>query len=150
MARLRELPELRDVATDQQDRGLEATLEIDRDTAARLDVTPALIDDTLYDAFGQRQVAVIYTELNQYHVVMEWAPRYTLSPGALRDIYVPGIHLNEAMHGDRVVVRIERVKDGGKVEGRDITKLSESELAKGPIWGWSPSEEGRVLPTLNR
>ena len=72
---MRRLPVLTDVNSDQQNSGLQASLAIDRDTAARLGVTPELIDDTLYDAFGQRQVSTIYTQLNQYHVVMEAAPR---------------------------------------------------------------------------
>src|SRR5205085_7277844 len=68
------LPELVDVNTDQQDKGLQTSLVIDRDTAARLGITPKLIDATLNDAFGQRQVSTIYAPLNQYHVVMEAAP----------------------------------------------------------------------------
>jgi multidrug efflux pump subunit AcrB len=71
--KLRTVPGLADVTSDQQDHGLEASLVIDRDTASRLGVSPALIDDTLYDAFGQRQVAITYTPLNQYHVVLEVA-----------------------------------------------------------------------------
>ncbi len=70
-AALRRLPRLRDVNSDQQTRGLQASLVIDRDTASRLGIAPATIDNTLYDAFGQRQVSTIYTQLNQYHVVME-------------------------------------------------------------------------------
>src|SRR5205814_5809310 len=86
--KLQTLPQLRDVASDQQNRGLEAALVIDRDTAARLGITPQMIDDTLYDAFGQRQVSTIFTQLNQYHVVMEVDPRYQQNPDALKDIYV--------------------------------------------------------------
>jgi multidrug efflux pump len=78
--KLRTVPGLADVTSDQQDRGLEASLVIDRDTASRLQVSPALIDDTLYDAFGQRQVAITYTPLNQYHVVMEVAPPFWQHP----------------------------------------------------------------------
>ncbi len=85
---LRGLPELRDVASDQQDRGLQASLVIDRDTASRLGVLPQVIDDTLYDAFGQRQVSTIFTQLNQYHVVLEVAPRFQQDPDALKSIYV--------------------------------------------------------------
>jgi multidrug efflux pump len=77
-----------DVSSDQQQRGLESDLVIDRDTASRLGVTPAEIDNTLYDAFGQRQVSVIYSAVNQYHVVMEIDPRYTQFPASLRDIFV--------------------------------------------------------------
>jgi multidrug efflux pump len=85
---LSQLPELADVNTDQQDKGLQTTLVIDRDTAARLGVTPALIDATLNDAFGQRQVSTIYNPLNQYRVVMEAAPRYWQDPAALKNVYV--------------------------------------------------------------
>jgi multidrug efflux pump len=82
------IPELADVNTDANDNGLQTTLVIDRDTAARLGVTPRLIDTTLNDAFGQRQVSTIYAQLNQYHVVMEAAPEYWQSPEALRSVYV--------------------------------------------------------------
>jgi len=79
---------LADVNSDQQEKGLETDIVIDRDTAARLGITPAQIDNTLYDAFGQRQVSVIYSAINQYHVVMEIDPRYTKDPATLNDIYV--------------------------------------------------------------
>jgi len=79
---------LADVNSDQQQRGLESDLVIDRDTASRLGITPAQIDNTLYDAFGQRQVSVIYSAINQYHVVMEIDPRYTQYPASLSEIYV--------------------------------------------------------------
>jgi multidrug efflux pump len=77
-----------DVSSDQQQRGLETYLDIDRDTSARLGITPQQIDNTLYDAFGQRQVSVIYSAINQYHVVMEIDPRYTQFPTSLRDVWV--------------------------------------------------------------
>jgi multidrug efflux pump len=77
-----------DVSSDQQQRGLESDLVIDRDTASRLGITPAQIDNTLYDAFGQRQVSVIYSAINQYHVIMEIDPRYTQFPASLGEIYV--------------------------------------------------------------
>ena len=77
-----------DVNSDQQNRGLQASLVIDRDTAARLGITPQTIDDTLYDAFGQRQVSTMYTPLNQYHVVMEVEPQFWQNPETLKDIYV--------------------------------------------------------------
>ena len=79
---------LADVSSDQQQRGLEADLVVDRTTASRLGITPAQIDNTLYDAFGQRQVSVIYSAINQYHVVMEIDPRYTQYPASLADVYV--------------------------------------------------------------
>jgi multidrug efflux pump len=77
-----------DLNSDQMQKGLESDLVIDRDTASRFGITPAQIDNTLYDAFGQRQVSVIYSAINQYHVVMEIDPRYTQSPLSLRDIYI--------------------------------------------------------------
>ncbi|HEY2904660.1 MAG TPA: efflux RND transporter permease subunit, partial [Vicinamibacterales bacterium] len=83
------LPELVDVNTDQQDKGIQTTLTVDRDSAARLGVTMQSVDSTLNDVFGQRQVSTIYNPLNQYHVVMEAAPQYWQSPESLRDIYVP-------------------------------------------------------------
>jgi len=86
--KLKSLPELRDVASDQLNQGLLASLTIDRDTAARLGILPADIDNTLYDAFGQRQVSTIFTQLNQYHVVMEVDPQFQQDPDSLKDIYV--------------------------------------------------------------
>jgi multidrug efflux pump len=86
--KLRSLAQLRDVASDQQELGLEASLTIDRDTASRLGITPQALDDTLYDAFGQRQVSTIFTQLNQYHVILEVAPRYQQDPDALKSLYV--------------------------------------------------------------
>ncbi|HLK10729.1 MAG TPA: multidrug efflux RND transporter permease subunit, partial [Candidatus Binatia bacterium] len=88
LRKLQTLPELVDVSSDQQNGGLEASLAIDRDTASRLGITTRMIDDALYDAFGQRQVSTMYTQLNQYHVVMEVAPRFWQSPETLRDLYV--------------------------------------------------------------
>jgi multidrug efflux pump len=86
--RLRALPELRDVTSDTQAFATQATVQINRDTAARLGVTAQAIDDTLYDAFGQRQVATLFTELNQYHVIEEVSPGYRLSTDDLRHLYV--------------------------------------------------------------
>jgi multidrug efflux pump len=82
------LPELADVNTDREDKGLQTSLEIDRDAAARLGVTASMIDSVLNDAFGQRQVSTIYNPLNQYRVVMEVAPQYWQSPESLKDVYV--------------------------------------------------------------
>jgi multidrug efflux pump len=88
LEKLKKVPQLRDVSTDQQDKGLEAELVIDRDTASRLGVPTQTIDNVLYDAFGQRQVAVMYTQLNEYHVVLEVDPQYQQNPDALKSIYV--------------------------------------------------------------
>jgi len=87
-ARLRALPQLTDVATDQQSNGLQLSIDVDRETASRLNVLPQAIDDTLYDAFGQRQVSIMFTQLNQYRVILEAEPRFQLTPEALNKIYV--------------------------------------------------------------
>jgi len=88
VAKLKNAPELRDVASDQQTNGLEANLVIDRDTASRLGILPQAIDDSLYDAFGQRQVSTMFTQLNQYHVILEVMPEFAGHPDVLRNIYV--------------------------------------------------------------
>ncbi len=88
LSRLRTIPVLADVSSDQQDRGLQAMVQYDRTTAARFGISPQLIDNVLYDAFGQRQVSTMYTSLNQYHVVMEAAPEYWQRPEFLNQIYV--------------------------------------------------------------
>ncbi len=88
LAALKKTPGFEDVNTDQQNNGLQALLTYDRPTAARLGITPQLLDSTLYDAFGQAEVSTIYTELNQYYVVMEVAPKYWQSPEGLKDTYL--------------------------------------------------------------
>ena len=88
LEKLRTLKELKDVASDQQNAGLEMSLTIDRDTAARVGVSPQLIDDTLYDAFGQRQISTIFTQLNLYRVILEVKPEYQANPAALDLLYV--------------------------------------------------------------
>jgi len=87
-ARMRRLGDLRDISTDQQTAGLQASLVIDRDTASRLGLVPAVIDNTLYDAFGQRQVSTIFTQLNQYHVVMEVDSSFRNSTDAIQSLFV--------------------------------------------------------------
>jgi multidrug efflux pump len=89
--KLSELPELRDVATDQQTQGLAAALVIDRQTASRMGISPQMIDNTLYDAFGQRQISTLYTQLNQYHVILETQPEFQKDPNKLQDIYVRSV-----------------------------------------------------------
>ncbi len=88
LARLRSIPIITDVASDQLNNGLQSLVNYDRVTAARFGISPQLIDNTLYDAFGQRQVSTIYTPLNQYHVVMEVAPEFWQNPEVMRDIWV--------------------------------------------------------------
>jgi multidrug efflux pump len=88
VAQLKQLPELEDVATDQQPGGLAVSLLIDRPTASRLGIAPTTIDNTLYDAFGQRQVNTMYTQLNQYHVILEAEPQFQLDPAKLNKLYI--------------------------------------------------------------
>ena len=88
VAKMQTLPQLRDVATDQQTHGAQATLVIDRVTASRLGITPSAIDNALYDAFGQRQISTLFTQLNQYHVILEALPEFQRNPSKLNDIYV--------------------------------------------------------------
>jgi multidrug efflux pump len=103
LEKIKTLPELRDVSTDQQDRGLQAQLVIDRDTASRLGIDTQTLDNTLYDAFGQRQVATVYTQLNEYHLVMEVGPEFQENPDSLKGIYLKAsngtaIPLNAVSH----------------------------------------------------
>ncbi len=107
LERLKKVPELKDVATDQQSAGLEVDLTIDRDSASRLGITPQNIDDTLNDAFGQRQVATTYTQLNEYHIVLEVKPEYQRSPDDIERIFV-------------------KTPTGGQVPMSAITKMSHS------------------------
>jgi multidrug efflux pump len=88
IAKLQSIPELRDVASDRQSGGLQAALAIDRNTASRFGITPTMIDDTLYDAYGQRQITTMYTQLNQYRVVLEIKPDLKRGPDDLKNIYV--------------------------------------------------------------
>ena len=102
---MKKYPELTDLDSDEQENGVQTNVLVDPDAAGRLGISATAVDAALYDAFGQRQVAVIYTDLNQYHVIMEWAPQYTQSPNALGDVYVPGTKL--VSNGGRLVA-IER------------------------------------------
>jgi multidrug efflux pump len=88
VARLQQIPELRDVASDQQNAGLEVHVTLDRTTASRLGITPQMLDDTLYDAFGQRQISTMFTQLNQYRVVLEAQPSFQRQPDDLKNVYL--------------------------------------------------------------
>ena len=94
LAKFEPLPQVTDVVTDQQPDGLATSLTIDRATASRMGITPATIDNTLYDAFGQRQINTLYTQVNQYHVILEADPRFQLGPKNLRDIYIQSSQTN--------------------------------------------------------
>ena len=122
---LKSEPALIDLNSDQQDKGLETDLLIDRDTASRLGLTAAQIDNTLYDAFGQRQVSTIYESLNQYHVVMVVAQRFWQDPSALNDIYVSST--------------------GGTVNGTQLTNAVAGTVAGSA--GVAPGAQGAASPT---
>ncbi|MFI4923279.1 MAG: efflux RND transporter permease subunit, partial [Burkholderiales bacterium] len=94
--RLRDLPQLADVASDLQDQGLQALVEIDRDTASRFGITPTMIDNALYNAFGQRLISTIFTQSNQYRVVLEVRPEFQKGPAALDDIYIGSVPVVQA------------------------------------------------------
>jgi multidrug efflux pump len=119
LERLRARHELTDVASDQQAGGLQLALVVDRDTASRLGVTSQVIDDTLYDAFGQRQVSIIFTQLNLYRVILEVAPAFQQSPAALSQIYVrgagagaPAVPLSAFAHYERRHAALAIAHDG--------------------------------------
>ena len=120
LARLKTLPEIQDVATDQQTNGATLTLSIDRDQAARFGIQPQLIDDTLYDAFGQRQVAQYFTQLNSYHVVLEVLPEMQSSPAALNAIHIKSpvtgqqVPLSTFVHYDTAPVNLLSVNHQGQ------------------------------------
>jgi len=118
-----------DVNSDIQENGVQMNVVVDRDAAARLGITARAVDNALYDAFGQRQAATIYTELNQYHVVMEWAPGYTESPNALADIYVPATSL--ASSGGKVV----NVESAGTSTAADASSARGEASASAPAAG---------------
>jgi len=108
LAQLKKIPYLTDANSSQQNNGLQAMLTYDRDTAARFGITSSLLDNTLYDAFGQRPVSVMYTALNQYQVIMEAAPQYWQNPEGLRDIYIRGgsgamVPLSSVAHYDTAI-----------------------------------------------
>src|SRR5262249_42829917 len=138
---LQKVPELTDVSSDQQQNGLESDLVIDRDTAARLGITTSQVDNTLYDAFGQRQVSTIYNPLNQYHAVREVAPQYWQSPEMLKEIYVStaggsvsGTHATNAVAGTIAVknpkaTAASNAADAAQIASDTARNLSSNQLA---------------------
>ena len=117
LQKLRTLPELRDQNSDQQDKGLQAKLVIDRDTASRMGITPQTLDNALYDAFGQRQVSTMYRPLNQYHVVMEVAPQFQQTPEALQNIYLRSTAGTPCPPGGLHALRTVEHASGGESPG---------------------------------
>ena len=107
VSKLQQLPQLSDVTSDQQNAGLQAKVVIDRDTASRLGITPQMVDDALYDAFGQRQISIMFTQLNQYRLVLEVKPEFKNEPRDLKEIYI-------------------RSPEGGMVPLNSFTRIEES------------------------
>ncbi|RYF65144.1 MAG: nodulation protein, partial [Comamonadaceae bacterium] len=110
--RLKEIPQLTDVDGESSDNGVETFVEVDRDAAARLGVTSSAVDNALYNAYGQRSVATIYNDLNQYSVIMEWAPRFQTAPVVLRDLYVPStLNSTTSASGATTVSSVQNTTD---------------------------------------
>ena len=146
---------LTDVDTDQQDNGVEARVEVDRDAAARLGLTASAIDAALYNAFGQRQVSTIYQELNQYKVIMEWAPAHTRGPNALRDIYVPssatGGSASTASTGNGTVVSSTATASANPAlrDGSTASALANTATALVPLAAVARFTEGATPTAIN-
>ena len=128
--KLKELPELRDVATDQQTSGLAAALIVDRVTASRMGISPQMIDETLYDAFGQREVLTQYTQLNQYHVILETLPTFQKNPADLKNIYVRSAVASSALTTGSNTNGVVTVGGGGSSLG--ASSASSSTTASAP------------------
>ena len=130
--KLRQRPELTDVASDLQSQGLQAYLDIDRDTAGRLGITPAAIDQVLYDAFGQRLISTIYTESNQYRVVLEVKPEFQRGTKALSRIYVPGLsnanNVAQTPQGSKSVAGTPQGATPGVSSGNTASPVSSGQL----------------------
>ena len=126
---------MRDVSTDQQNQGLAANLVIDRDTASRLGITAAAIDNVLYDAFGQREVSTMYTALNQYFVVMEVDPKYQLSPDSLNSIFIKSSA--GAMVPLSAIAHYERSEPRWRSITRASIRPSPSLSTLRPTWHWA-------------
>ena len=119
--KMKKLPQLADVATDQQTGGLAVSLIIDRVTASRLGIAPSTIDSTLYDAYGQRQISTMYTQLNQYHVILETAPASQQGPGKLQDLY---IQTNASVGGSGPGASSSFASSGSSSAGSNATTAS--------------------------
>ena len=120
LARLQKLPQLSDVASDQQTLGLQAKLVFDRNTASRLGITTATIDQTLYDAYGQREVSTMFTQLNQYHVVLEAAPGFDRKPADLSDLFIQAA---APVSGARSIASSSAFPNGGQIPLSSFAKV---------------------------
>jgi multidrug efflux pump len=138
MNKLGNIPAVRDVASDQLNQGLLASLVIDRDTASRLGILPSAIDNTLYDAFGQRQVSTIYTQLNQYRVVLEVGPAFQQNPDALKDIYVASNSALQAFSGSTT-----------NITNNAQTSVSATPNAQIPLSAFTRFEPGSTALVIN-
>jgi len=134
---LKTRPELADVDTDQAENGVETMVKVDRESAARLGLVSSDIDAALYDAFGQRSVATIYDELNQYKVIMEWAPGYTKGPQALNDVYVASSNTSSSTTGT------------GTSTTTDTTAVSANPGLRGASTGATISTSARIMVPLS-
>ena len=134
---LKTRPELADVDTDQAENGVETMVKVDRESAARLGLLSSDIDAALYDAFGQRSVATIYDELNQYKVIMEWAPGYTKGPQALNDVYVASKNTSSSTTGT------------GTTSTTDTTAVSANPGLRGASTGATISTSARIMVPLS-
>ena len=143
MDELKTRPELTDIDTDQQENGVETNVHVDSTAAARLGIRANAVDASLYDAFGQRQVATIYTEHNQYHVVMEWAPEYTQSPNALTDVYVPGTSF--VRNGGRVVATESAVSTSASASSQSAASATQAAVPVSPNPALRNASSGNVL-----
>ena len=149
-ARLKQLPELRDVASDQQVLGLRAGLVFDRDTAARLGITASTIDQTLYDAYGQRQVSTIFTQLNQYHVVLEVKPEFQQSPLDLRNLFIrtgmsPSAAASGAVSGGSAAAQVFGPQNANASASATATLATAAASSASPFNG-SPAPAATVFP----
>ena len=149
-ARLKQLPELRDVASDQQVLGLRAGLVFDRDTAARLGITASTIDQTLYDAYGQRQVSTIFTQLNQYHVVLEVKPEFQQSPLDLRNLFIrtgmsPSATASGAVSGGSAAAQVFGPQNANASASATATLATAAASSASPFNG-SPAPAATVFP----
>ena len=143
--KLRASPALRDVATDQLNGGLKTNITIDRDTASRLGIIPQAIDNTLYDAFGQRQVSTIFTQLNQYHVVLEVLPSFAQTPDAMDDIYVRPEQHDAELPARRPPMQRAATTSGAPVPLSTFTQMqSTKHLAGGQSPGTVPGGDAVV------
>ena len=138
MDKLRSIPVVRDVASDQLNEGLLASLTIDRDSASRLGILPAAIDNTLYDAFGQRQVSTIYTQLNQYRVILEVDPQFQQNPDSLKNIYVASSSPVQAFSGSTA-----------NITNNAQTSVSTTPNAQVPLSAFTRFEPGATALALN-